>query len=92
MLLRLVLIPAIGIAVFAVAKAQVPWLVGDRLTQLVCMVQFGCTSSQSAVVVAQAYGSQRTAGVLAYLYVFQYCASIVTVTAVTLIAMHIASW
>ena len=88
--LRLMLIPAVGVACVHCIKHLVPWLVGDRLTQLTIMVQFGCTSSQSAVVVMQAGGAQRTASIVAYLYLIQHATAIVTLTMLTTFAMWVS--
>ncbi len=54
-LTRLVLIPAVGFACFAVVQYRFPILVGDRLTQFVILIRFAMTSHNSAIVVLQAY-------------------------------------
>jgi hypothetical protein len=87
---RLVIVPVLGVGLVLLAKSTAPWLIGDTITTLIIILQFGCTSSQSAIVVCQAYGSQQTAGMLAYVYLFQHLFAAFTLTALATIALGVS--
>ena len=89
-LVRLVAIPAVGITLMYLVKHIWPELVGNTLMQLVILIQFGSTSAQSAIIVCQAAGSQRIAGILAYLFMWQHLCAIVTMTGITTLALFVA--
>jgi hypothetical protein len=88
--IRLVIVPVLGVVLVLIAKRAAPWLLGDPITTLIIILQFGVTSSQSAVVVCQAYGSQTTAGILAYIYMFQHIFAVLTLTVLATVALDIA--
>ena len=89
-LVRLVAIPAVGVTLMYLVKHICPELVGNTLMQLVILIQFGSTSAQSAIIVCQAAGSQRIAGMLAYLFMWQHLCAIVTLTGITMLALFVA--
>merc|ERR1712166_1431738 len=85
---RLVLLPSVGFGVFA-AMHSAGLLGNNRLLQLVILLEFASPSAQTCVVVLAKLGMHAEARRLAFIYVFQYSLSVITMTLFTALALHL---
>jgi hypothetical protein len=61
----------------------------ERLFQFVIVIVSASPSAQVIIVSLNQLGFQKLAGQMAYMYVFQYLASIISITCVATIALRI---
>ncbi len=70
------------IFLIAVARSLNIFSKEDRLLQLVIIIESACPSAQMVIVSLNALGFQLISSKIAYMYVFQYLACVVTITIV----------
>ncbi|CAN0090990.1 unnamed protein product [Scytosiphon promiscuus] len=86
---RLIVVPAVGFAVFWVAKTQSSVMGENRLMHLVLLIEFAMPSAAFIIVSLNQLRLPATAGFMARLYLWQYGASMFTITAWTALAVHL---
>jgi predicted permease len=79
---KLIAIPAIGFGVFLLLRGHMSFedAKEDRLMQLVLLLELAMPSAQLVLVTLNHWKLQAMAGAIARLYIYQYAASIVTIT------------
>ena len=80
MVVRLLVVPAIVGALEALATATIP-IPQARLGRAVLLISSGMPTAQIMIVLLHKFGLSQQASELSFLFVFQYAASIPTMTA-----------
>ena len=90
-LLRLAVIPASGFGIFyALQNAGAVSSTGrSRLVNFVILIEFASPSAQTCVVVLAKLGMHAMARQLAFAYIFEYAASVFTLTGFTALALYL---
>ncbi|KAG5188507.1 hypothetical protein JKP88DRAFT_304328 [Tribonema minus] len=87
-LVPLVVVPAVGFAAFVLLHDNTAFLRGaPPLLQLLILLQLGMPGAQAVIVGLSHLALPRMAAALARLYLYQYVASIATLTALAAVAM-----
>ncbi|CAM9862901.1 unnamed protein product, partial [Hapterophycus canaliculatus] len=86
---RLIVVPALGFAVFWAAKTQSSVMGENRLMHLVLLIEFAMPSAAFIIVSLNQLRMPATAGFMARLYLWQYGTSMLTITAWTALAVHL---
>ncbi|CAM9547180.1 unnamed protein product [Ectocarpus fasciculatus] len=86
---RLIVVPAIGFTVFWVARTQSSVMGENRLMHLLLLIEFAMPSAAFVIVSLNQLRMPATAGFMARLYLWQYGASMLTITAWTALAVHL---
>ena len=88
---KLVALPAIGYGLFMVLRDHASFddSKEDRLMQLVLLLEFAMPSAQLVLVSLNHFKLTAMAGSVARLYIYQYTASIVTITLACWVALTI---
>ncbi|CAB1097057.1 unnamed protein product [Ectocarpus sp. CCAP 1310/34] len=86
---RLIVVPAIGFTLFWVARTQSSVMGENRLMHLILLIEFAMPSAAFVIVSLNQLRMPATAGFMARLYLWQYGASMLTITAWTALAVHL---
>ncbi|CAM9295689.1 unnamed protein product [Pylaiella littoralis] len=86
---RLVVVPAVGFAVFWVARNRSSVMGENRLMHLILLIELAMPSAALVIVSLNQVRMPAAAGFIARLYVWQYGASMLTITAWTALAVHL---
>ncbi|CAN0090922.1 unnamed protein product [Scytosiphon promiscuus] len=86
---RLVLVPAVGFAIFWVAKNHSSVMGENRLMHLILLVELAMPSAAFVIVSLNQLRMPATAGFVARLYLWHYGASMLTITVWTALAVHL---
>ncbi|CAM9997923.1 unnamed protein product [Ectocarpus sp. 6 AP-2014] len=86
---RLIVVPAIGFTVFWVTRTRSSVMGENRLMHLLLLIEFAMPSAAFVIVSLNQLRMPATAGFMARLYLWQYGASMLTITAWTALAVHL---
>ncbi|CAN0061980.1 unnamed protein product, partial [Hapterophycus canaliculatus] len=86
---RLVVAPAVGFAVFWVARNRSSIMGENRLMHLILLIELAMPSAAFVIVSLNQLRLPATAGFVARLYLWHYGASMLTITAWTALAVHL---
>jgi predicted permease len=87
LLCRLVLPPAVVVPLVALCVRT--GLIKNKMVALIIIIESGAPSAQTLIVAMNQLGLRRAAGQMSVLYVFQYAASVLTVTLCTTVALAV---
>ena len=82
-------VPAVGFTVFWMARTYSSVMGENRLMHLVLLIEFAMPSAAFVIVSLNQLRLPATAGFMARLYLWQYGASMFTITAWTALAVHL---
>ncbi|CAM9263937.1 unnamed protein product [Ectocarpus sp. 4 AP-2014] len=86
---RLIVVPAVGFTLFWVARNQSSVMGENRLMHLILLIELAMPSAAFVIVSLNQLRMPATAGFMARLYLWQYGASMLTITAWTALAVHL---